>query len=184
MASKFVRESEGGRTGTRLREANGTRWKRQQDHYFEGVRKQIDESLGVDIADDEIKEKIDITSPGFSVKEFFGFCENFAKKLSRSREATGGASVVQQLLRAGIQMSVNSEYQATETNYEELVQVVTSTKKIELYAPLYRAGSISEVVSGDDPPRLNVSGADFQIMNKKFAGVVEIDRQQEFNGWY
>ena len=176
MASQKVRESEGGKIGARLRESNVKNWNRQQDKVFEGLRKQTDELLGIDIADEEIKERLDITAPGFSIKEFFGFCESFAKKLTRSREATGGASVVQQLLRAGIQMAVNSEYQAVETNYEELVQQVTSTKKIELYAPLYRAGFIGEVASGDDPPRLNISGSDFQILNKKFMGVVEIDR--------
>lgn len=176
MASTFVKESAGGKVGKRLREANVLLRKRQQDKLFEAMRKETNEMIGVDIGEEDVKAMIDITDPGFSLKGFVHSCEKFAKKRTSAREATGGASVVQQLLRAGIQMAVNNEYQAIETDYEELVQNVTSTKKIELYAPLYRAGYMSEVASGDDPPRINVSGADFQILNKKFMGVIEIDR--------
>lgn len=179
MASTFVKESAGGKVGTRLRESNVKNWNRQQEMVTEAMRKQISESIGIDIledGDDAVKDLFDITSPSFSLKKFVHACENYAAKRTRAREATGGASVVQQLLRAGIQMAVNSEYQAIETSYEELVHQVTSTKKVELYAPLYRAGYMGEVASGDDPPRLNISGADFQIMNKKFMGVIEIDR--------
>jgi hypothetical protein len=168
-----LKETAGGKVGTRLREKNETAWKKQQAFVIESLRKQTDETLGIDIEEADVKDLIDFDRPDFSIKHFVASCERYARK---SRESTGGASVVQQLMRAGIQLFVNKEYQAVETTYQELVTAIPSKRKIELYAPLYRAGMMSEIEPGDEPARVPVSGADFQIRNKKFSVILEIDR--------
>jgi hypothetical protein len=168
-----IKETAGGKIGARLREANQRRWDRQQVYAMEALRKETDSLLGIDIEEAEVKKLLDVEAPDFSIKHFVAACEKYARK---SRESTGGASIVQQLLRAGIQTMINKEYQSVETSYQELVSATPSSRKIELYAPLYRAGFMSQVESGDEPGRISVAGADFQIRNRKFSVILEIDR--------
>jgi hypothetical protein len=175
MAIINLKETAAGKTGSKLRESHNKSWERMQGRVLESLRGQIRAAYGeeLDITDPEIKEMLDFTDPNFSIKSFRESAYRFFSKI-REASAEGG---LQQLLRAGIQMSVNSEYQSVETNFEEIVNSVPSNKAIELYAPLYRAGFMADTEEGDEPVRLGAKGADFQIRNGKKAAIFEVTEE-------
>ena len=170
-----LKETAAGKTGSKLRESHNKAWNRMQDRVLESLRNQIKAAYGsdMDIMDDDFKQTLDFTDPGFSIK---AFREAAYKGFARLREANaeGGLS---QLLRAGIQMAVNAEYQAVDTNFEEIVNSISSNKAIELYAPLYRAGYPADTEEGDEPVRLGAKGADIQIRNRKKAAIFEVTEE-------
>lgn len=170
-----LKETAAGRTGSKLRESHNKSWERMQDRVLESLRGQIRAAYGeeMDIKDDEVKSMLDFTDPNFSIKGFRESAYRFFGKI-REANAEGGLS---QLLRAGIQMSVNSEYQAVDTNFEEIVNSISSNKAIELYAPLFRAGFPADTEEGDEPVRLGAKGADIQIRNRKKAAIFEVTEE-------
>jgi hypothetical protein len=175
MGTINLKETAAGKTGSKLRESYNKSWDKMQDRVLESLRGQIRHAYGedMDIKDEEIKSMLDFTDPNFSIKGFRESAYRFFGKI-REANAEGGLS---QLLRAGIQMSVNSEYQSVETNFEEIVNSVPSNKAIELYAPLYRAGFMADTEEGDEPVRLGAKGADFQIRNGKKAAIFEVTEE-------
>ena len=175
MTTINLKETAAGKAGNRLRESHTKNWETMQNRVLESLRGQIRAAYGedLDIMDDEIKSLLDFKDPDFSIK---GFRESSYKFFAKIREANaeGGLS---QLLRAGIQMAVNSEYQAVETSFEEFVGYVASNKAIELYAPLYRAGYPADTEEGDEPVKLGAKGADIQIRNRKKAAIFEVTEE-------
>ena len=168
-----LKETAAGKRGMRLREANSQKWEGMQANVLESLHRQIESAYNVDLKDEEVSKLVDFSDAGFSIKGFRESAYRFFKSI-REANAEGGLS---QLLRAGIQMSVNKEYQAVATNFEEIVNVVPSNKAIELYAPLYRAGFLGDVEEGDEPPRLGAKGADIQIRNRKKAAIFEVTEE-------
>lgn len=169
-----LKETEAGRKAARLREANVKVWDKEKTRVSEAHRAMIQRQFGIDIAESELAEWLDFSAPSFSIKEF----RESAYKALRAigvREADS-ESGLQQLLRAGIQNSVNSEYQAVETNYEEIVSVMASNKAIELYAPLFRTGFPSMVEEMDEAPQVSVAGADIQIRNREMAALLQLSK--------
>jgi hypothetical protein len=173
MTKMNLKETAAGKNAARLRESNSQKWGKMQDHVLESLRGQIEKAYGVDIQDEEVSKLMDFTDPNFSIKSFRESAYKFFGKI-REANAEGGLS---QLLRAGIQLSINKEYQAVETNFEEIVGYIPSNKAIELYAPLYRAGFMGDVEEGDEPPRLSAKGADIQIRNRKKAAIFEVTEE-------
>lgn len=169
-----IKETAAGKVFLRRRESYSTAWKKYADRAMEGLRKEILRQHRIDIFSESFKEKvsIDLSDPGFSIKRL---AESVRDGCDRIREAND-ATVLQQLLRSGIQTRVNNEYQAVATNFEEWVSGVTSNKLIELYAPLYRAGYIAPVEDLEEPPQLSISGADLQIRNREKAAILTISR--------
>ena len=168
-----LKETAAGKSAMRLREGTSQKWDKMQDRVLESLRGQIEKSYGVDIKDDEMKSFFDFTDPNFSIRNFR---ESAYKFMGKIREANAESGLAQ-LLRAGIQMAVNKEYQAVETNFEEIVSYIPSNKAIELYAPLYRAGFMSDTEEGDEPKRLAAKGADIQIRNRKKAAIFEVTEE-------
>lgn len=168
-----LKETDAGKRATRLREAHDSKWEKMQSHVLESLRGQIEKAYGVDIKDDEVSGLMDFTDPNFSIRKFRENAYRFFGKM-REANAEGGLS---QLLRAGIQLAINKEYQAIDTNFEEIVGYIPSNKAIELYAPLYRAGFMGDVEEGDEPPRLHAAGADIQIRNRKKAAIFEVTEE-------
>ena len=173
MSNINLKETAAGRQGTKLREAYHEKWDKMQSRVVESMRKQIQSTFGLDIEEAEVKEKLDISDPSFSLKEFRESVYEWCRGV---REANSEGAL-QQFLRAGIQLAVNKEYAAVETNFQEVVNFIPSTKLIELYAPKYRAGFMAPIEEGDEPPRLAISAGDFQIRNRKFAAIVEITEE-------
>jgi hypothetical protein len=169
-----LKETAGGRNAQRLRESNSSKWDKMQNQLVEAMRRQVKNYTGLDIAESETAERIDFSDPSFSIKAFREATYEYCRRSAREASAEG---VLQQLLRAGVQLSVNKEYQAVDTNFEEIVNVIPSTKAIELYAPLYRAGFMGPVEEGDEPGRVNAAGADIQIRNKKKAVIFEVTEE-------
>lgn len=168
-----LKETEAGKRAMRLREATTDKWGKMQNKVLESLQGQISRSYGIDLKDEEMAKLMDFTDPNFSVK---GFRESAYKFFGKLREANAEGGLAQ-LLRAGIQLSVNKEYQAVETNFEEIVNYIPSNKAIELYAPLYRAGFLKDTEEGDEPPRLGAKGADIQIRNRKKAAIFEVTEE-------
>lgn len=173
MAKIDLKETVAGKIAARLREANSSKWAKQQDKVVESVGHQIKSQFGLDIKKESMSEMLDISSPDWSLKSFR---EGVYRAASKVREFNA-EGMLQQLLRAGIQLAVNKEYQAVETNFEEIVNFIPSSKAIELYAPAYRAGFMAPVEEGDEPPRLSIGAADFQIRNRKFAAILEVTEE-------
>ena len=168
-----LKETDAGKRATRLREAHDSKWEKMQSHVLESLRGQIEKAYGVDIKDDEVSGLMDFTDPNFSIRKFRENAYRFFGKM-REANAEGGLS---QLLRAGIQLAINKEYQAIDTNFEEIVGYIPSNKAIELYAPLFRAGFPADTEEGDEPVRLGAKGADIQIRNRKKAAIFEVTEE-------
>jgi len=173
MSKINLKETAAGKTAQRLRESTTGKWEKMQAKVLESLQGQIQKAYGVDIEDNDMKELLDITDPNFSIKSFRESAYRFFGKIKEAN-AEGGLA---QLLRTGIQLAINKEYQAVETNFEEIVSYIPSNKAIEMYAPLYRAGFMGDVEEGDEPPRLSAKGADIQIRNRKKAAIFEVTEE-------
>jgi hypothetical protein len=168
-----LKETKAGKNAARLREATSQKWERMQEHVLESLRGQIEKAYDVDLKDEEVSKLVDFTDPGFSIK---GFRESTYRFFKNIREANAESGLAQ-LMRAGIQLSINKEYQAVETNFEEIVNYIPSNKAIELYAPMYRAGFMADTEEGGEPVKLGAQAADIQIRNRKKAAIFEVTEE-------
>ena len=156
-----------------LRESNIKTQKDFSNCVLESLRGEIKDRYGLDIANEGTKKMLDFRAPRFSIKEFR---ESVYRHCRNVREADMEGTV-SQLLRAGIQLAVNSMYENVPSNYDKFVDVVPSTKLIELYAPLYGAGFLKKLNHPtDEPAELSVKGMDIQIKTDDFAGLLTISK--------
>ena len=157
----------------RLLESNRAIQTKFQTAVMESLAQEIKDRYALDINKAKAKELLDFSAPSFSIKDFresvYRYCKNV-----READNEGALS---QLMRAGINMAVNSMYEKVPTNYEKFVQVVPSTHLIELYAPLARAGFIKKLAHpNDEPAELSSKGLDIQIRTGDFGGILTISK--------
>ena len=157
----------------RLLESNRAIQTKFQTAVMESLAQEIKARYALDINEAKTKELLDFSAPDFSIKNFRESVYRYCKSV-RESDNEGALS---QLLRSGIQLAVNSMYEAVPTNYEKFVDVVPSTKLIELYAPLYRSGFIKKLAhSTDEPAELSMKGMDIQIKTSDFAGLITVSK--------
>jgi hypothetical protein len=96
--------------------------------------------------------------------------------VSKLREAVGESSFPQ-LLRAGVQNFLFDGYNAPDVIYPDIVRVVNSDKRQELYAPLYQGELPVEVFPGEPFPESDMQGMDQQIVNRKFGRMLAFERE-------
>lgn len=96
--------------------------------------------------------------------------------LLRMREAVGHSGFPQ-LLRTGVQQFLFDGYQQPNVVYPDLVRVVNSTKRQELYAPLYQTELPEEVLPGQPFPESDIQGADQQLVNRKWGRMLSFERE-------
>lgn len=94
------------------------------------------------------------------------------------RESDSASSFVQ-VLRAGVQNNVNDMYHSTPTTYEDWVQVVTSSKDTELYAPLQGIGFPREVERSGKYPETRAMGLDIELKNRKYGNLYGVEMELE-----
>jgi len=160
-----IRETAAAKRGRTLKEANQKVWKAGQHRVVESLRRHLQETYDVDISEAEVAEKLDVLSPDFSIK---GFRES-VYRMARALRESNAEGMLQQFLRAGIQLAVNKEYQAVEVNFDQAYSTVSSNKAVELYAPAYRADFPEMIGPGEEAPQASIEGADIQIANQQKA---------------
>ncbi len=158
----------------KLRESNRKLIERDwKEKTYDPMLAQILESFRIDIEDESVKEVIDITSPGWSIKAFRESVYDHCRKV-REANAEGALGA---LLRAGAVTSTNNMYNSVPVEWEGLAQVVPSNKAVELYNPLFRAGFPSRTNEGEEPRRLKAKGQDILIRNYKDAAIFEVTEE-------
>ena len=168
-----ITENESAKAVNSLREANMATQGEFQNCVLESLRGEIQERYQLDITKESTKKLLDFKAPRFSIKDFR---ESVYRHCRNVREADSEGAV-SQLLRTGIQLAVNAMYQNVPTNYEKFVDIVPSTKLIELYAPLYAAGFIKKLAHpNDEPAELSIKGMDIQVKTDDYAGLLTISK--------
>ena len=166
-----IRETAAGKHGQKLREASKSFEDKQRGKIVESMRREIKGMTGVDIMSDTFKESEigqsigDIFDSGFSLKGLIKAVESGCKKISEANVA----GTVQQFLRAGIQMGVNSMYQKVDTTWDGMYQSLPSNKAVELYAAAFRASFPELKGFGEEPTQAQIAGMDIQIPNRLVA---------------
>jgi hypothetical protein len=105
-----------------------------------------------------------------SLKERFPILESnfsWSKTMDRLMEADD-SSLFPQVLRSGVQTIANAMYKSVETTFEEWCQVVNTSRREELYAPLHGVGFPSEVGEKQKFPQVGADGLDLKIRNRKY----------------
>ncbi len=92
------------------------------------------------------------------------------------REANPAAAFGQ-LLRAGVQVSVNGWYEHTEVSHPNYVFEATSDKRQEFYAPLWGGQFPSETLAGEPYSETTIQGQDIEIIAKKHMGGESFPRE-------
>lgn len=129
------------------------------------LRESCQKNFGLDILDEK---KFPVADPGFSLGAM-------KRKLMTRENATG--SGFPQLLRAGVQVAFNALVKAyTGTTYEKWVQVVTSDKQTELYAPLHGISFLAERGPQDKFAESQIAGLDLSLNNREFGQILSIDQ--------
>lgn len=105
-----------------------------------------------------------------------GFSWDAVREECELREADGSSSFTQ-VLRAGIQVMVNSMYDTVGTSYEQWVHVMPSSKNTELYAPLHGIGFPGEVPENGTYPESGAVGLDIKLKNRKYGQVFAVTEE-------
>lgn len=135
------------------------------------LRESVKRKYGFDFGIAEQAEKhLPVNSPSFS-------WNSVAQKLGTSLREADNASGFAQVLRAGVQLQVNSMYATVPTTHEEWVHVVQSNKDTELYAPLQGISFLSEVGRQEIFPESKAMGLDIKLKNRKFGQVYPVERE-------
>jgi hypothetical protein len=132
------------------------------------MRERFARKFGFDPTDEK---KFPLMSEGFS----FQRCKEMIESNPKFREAdTSGAFV--QLLRAGIQLAVNSAYELASyaTTWEDWTMVVNSKKREEPYAPMVGLTFPSEIAEGGKYPETGAFALDLKLRNRKFGSMYSV----------
>lgn len=154
-----------------LAESNRNVSKSISDVYSKRMKESIKRAYKIDLDD---KERFDFEHPMFSWKKFR---ENAYRLAEANFQEANAENTMSQLLRAGINMIANNWYNLVDTNHEQVLQTVPSSKAIELYAPLARGGIPRRVPKGEQFPRTKLVGLDIQIANEKFGAISDFERE-------
>lgn len=120
----------------------------------------------------EVIDQIDFLDPGFS----FESLREAAEKVSELTEANAETSYGY-LLRGAVQEFANDAYTDHPVIYPNLVAMVDSTKRTEVYGGLYRSTLPSEVEVGEEFQESNFKGFEREIRNRKFGRVEKFERE-------
>ena len=129
-------------------------------------RRMMKKKLGYDMFSEEasevalVKKNLPMFERGFSWK-----------KVQQKLIEADSASTFPQLIRAGVQLSVNSAYQTVEITHDDWTTTIPSSKETELYAPLHGVGFPSEVGRQETYPEQGIAGLDISLTNKKFGEI-------------
>ena len=111
-------------------------------------------------------EQFPIGKPGFSWKKV-------EAKLTEADSSTS----FQQVLRAGVQLAINSAYESTPVTYDEWTHTVASSRDTELYAPIQGITFPAEVGRQEAFPESTAAGLSIQLRNKKYGQVFAIEKE-------
>ncbi len=120
----------------------------------------------------EVVEQIDFLDPGFS----FHSLREAAEKVSELTEANAETSYGY-LLRGAVQEFANDAYMDHPVIYPQVVSMIDSTKRTEIYGGLYRSTLPSEVEVGEEFQESNFKGFEREIRNRKFGRMEKFERE-------
>ena len=135
-------------------------------HHRESFKKRF----GFDFAD---RKEFPVHEAGFSWTDAAKKC-GFPSVKSALREADSSSSFVQ-VLRAGIQSLVNSNYETVATTFESWVSTVNSSRDTELYAPLHGVSFLREVGKQEIYGESHAAGLDIKLKNRKYGTVFAVE---------
>lgn len=121
-------------------------------------------------------EKIDFLSPTFSFKRLREAVHTYYAENKPLREATA-ETTFGQLLRAGIQQFAINSYEVVPVVYPDLVTEISSRRRQEWYAPLYRPNIPKMVDTGQKFQDSQVKGLDRELVNYKFGMIESFERE-------
>lgn len=136
------------------------------------MRESFRRKFGFDMVD---KKKFPVTEANFSWAKV-------ANKLGYPsvdavfKEADSSSTFVQ-VLRAGIQMIVNSMYETVPTTFESWVTTVNSTKDTEPYAPLHGVSFLREVGKQEIYGESRAAGLDLKLKNRKYGTLFAVEKE-------
>jgi hypothetical protein len=122
----------------------------------------------------QAKFGIDIRDPkAFPVLE-----SGFSWKKTKQKLAEADSlSSFSQVLRAGIQSSVNSMYSTVPTTFEDWAHVINSSRLEELYAPIQGLGFMSAVGENELYPETGAAGLDIKLRNRKYGVMFPVSKE-------
>lgn len=135
-----------------------------------GMRESFRKKTGIDFAD---RKDFPVMEQGFSWKAAALKC-GFNSVKSALREADSSSTFVQ-VLRAGIQSIVNSNYETVPTTFESWTTTVNSSKDTELYAPLSGVSFIREVGKQEIFGESHAAGLDIKLKNRKYGTIFAVE---------
>lgn len=116
-----------------------------------------------------------IDSPKFSFKKLREACIE-AERSGELKEAIA-ETAFGQLLRAGIQLIANNWYNVVPVIYPGIVQEVSSDKRQEWYAPLYRPQLPKFVPNGGTFEESRIMGVDRELVNVKYGRIESFEKE-------
>lgn len=133
-------------------------WKNKE---FTALRESVKRRMNLDVMD---SEKFPIHEGRF----------DWNKAHERLVEADS-ASSFSQLLRAGVNVTVNQMYQSVETSYEDWVHVVATDKFEELFAPLHGVTFPREIGRQQKYAELRAAGLDIKLRVRKYGSMYPVE---------
>jgi phage major head subunit gpT-like protein len=122
----------------------------------------------------QAKFGIDIRDPkAFPVLE-----AGYSWKKTRQKLAEADSlSAFPQVLRAGVQSSVNAMYETVPTTFEEWAHVINSSRIEELYAPIQGLGFLANIGENELYPETGAAGLDIKLRNRKYGVLFPISKE-------
>jgi hypothetical protein len=99
------------------------------------------------------------------------------KKLRAKMQEADSASSFTQVLRAGVQTAVNSNYNTTPTTYELWAHAIQSNKDTELYAPLHGISFPREIGRQEHYTESHAAGLDIKLKNRKYGTLFPVEKE-------
>lgn len=95
----------------------------------------------------------------------------------RSLMESNPASAFGQLLRAGVQTIANGWYKRYQSSWNQVATEYDSTRRQEFHAPLFGSAYPRKVKAGNPFRSQQIKGQDIEIINEKWGGMEEFDRE-------
>ena len=117
---------------------------------------------------------VDIRDP----KQFPVMESSFSfKKMKQKLAEADSLSAFPQVLRAGVQSSVNAMYDTVSTTFEDWAHVINSSRIEELYAPIQGLGFLQAVGENESYPETGSAGLDIKLRNRKFGVLFPVSKE-------
>lgn len=99
------------------------------------------------------------------------------KKVKAKLAEADSASSFAQVLRAGVQTSVNGMYESTPTTQENWTHAIQSSKDTELYAPLHGISFPTELGRQEKYTESAAAGLDIKLKNRKYGTMYAVEME-------